>query len=30
MYIMDGHIPPEVHASLQEVPNPINEGKVLV
>jgi hypothetical protein len=27
---MDGHIPPEVHASLQEVPNPINEGKVLV
>ncbi len=26
---MDGHIPPEVHASLREVPNPINEGKVL-
>jgi len=25
---MDGHIPPKVYASLPEVPNPINEGKV--
>jgi hypothetical protein len=30
MHIMDGHIPPKVYASLPEVPNPINEGKVLV